>query len=115
VQTAGDAWSRYESIIGIHDSGLYGGSVTAVNGQRLTLTGDELVPGVKVSGSVTVTGSGENMIVTAVLRAEAARLATARVTGSWPLYGGSARAAVTITSGSATAAGSMPAPEGVPY
>jgi hypothetical protein len=70
---------------------------------------------VKVSGSVTVTGSGENVIVTAVLRAQAAGLAPARVTGSWRLYGGSARAAVTIISGSGTAAGSMPAPEGVPY
>jgi pimeloyl-ACP methyl ester carboxylesterase len=115
VQTAGDAWSRYESITGTHDSGLYGGSVTAVNGQRLRLADDELVPGVKVSGSVTVTGSGENMIVTAVLRAQAVGVAAAAVTGSWRLYGGSARAAVTITSGSGTAAGSMPAPEGVPY
>ena len=73
------------------------------------------MPGVKVSGTVTVTGSGENMIVTAVLRARAPGLAAARVTGSWRLYGGSARAAVTVTGGSGTAAGSMPAPEGVPY
>jgi hypothetical protein len=38
-----------------------------------------------------------------------------KVTSSWALYGGSATAAVSLTTGSATASGSMPAPEGVPF
>jgi pimeloyl-ACP methyl ester carboxylesterase len=115
VLTAGDAWSRYESIIGNHDTGLYGGSVTAHDGHQLTLDGDELVPGVKVTGTLTVNGTGENMTVAVLLTARAAGLAAARVTGSWRLYGGAARAAVTVTGGAGSATGSMPAPEGVPY
>jgi pimeloyl-ACP methyl ester carboxylesterase len=115
VQTAGDAWSRYESITGTHDTGLYGGTVTATSGHRLALAGDELVPGVKVTGTVTVSGSGEHTAVTAVLRAQAPGVARITVTGSWRLYGGQARAAVTLSSGPGTATGSMPAPEGVPY
>jgi hypothetical protein len=86
-----------------------------VPGRRLRLTGDELVPGVQVSGTVTVTGSGENMIVSAALRVQAPGVPAVRVTGSWRSYGGSAQAAVTITGGTGTATGSTPAPEGVPY
>jgi pimeloyl-ACP methyl ester carboxylesterase len=115
VLTAGDAWSRYESIIGNHDTGLYGGSVTARNGHQLTLDGDEFVPGVKVSGTLTVNGTGENMTVAVVLRGWAAGLRTTRVTGSWRLYGGAARAALTLTGGAGSATGSTPAPEGVTY
>jgi pimeloyl-ACP methyl ester carboxylesterase len=115
VQTAGDAWSRYESITGTHDTGLYGGSVAAAGGNRLKLAADELVPGVRVSGTVTITGRQEDSVVTAVLRATAGGLPGIRVTGSWRLYGSAARAAVTISAGRRTATGSMPAPEGVPY
>jgi pimeloyl-ACP methyl ester carboxylesterase len=131
VLTAGDAWSRYESITGNHDTGLYGGSVTAHDGDRLSLAGDELVPGVKVTGTLTITGSGEDTNVSVVLSAQSAGLPAARVTGSWPLYGGSAKAAVTVlnaasgstlnaasgstNAGAGTVTGSMPAPEGVPY
>jgi hypothetical protein len=49
--------------------------------------------------------------VTADLRVAANDAVGLRLAGSWPLYGGSARAAVTFTTGS----GSMPAPEGVPF
>lgn len=115
VQTAGDAWSRYESITGTHDTGLYGGTVTATSGRRLVLAGDELVPGVKVSGTVTVSGSGERTEVSTVLHARAPGVAGATVTGSWRLYGGRARAAVTLSDGRGTTTGSVPAPEGVPY
>jgi pimeloyl-ACP methyl ester carboxylesterase len=115
VLTAGDAWSRYESIIGNHDTGLYGGSVTAHHGDQLTLAGDELVPGVRISGTLTVSGSGEDSTISVVLHAQAAGLAPVRVTGSWPVYGGAARAQVAFGHGSATATGATPAPEGVPY
>jgi pimeloyl-ACP methyl ester carboxylesterase len=105
VQTAGDAVSRFESIGVTRDSGLYGGAAKA-SGGRLSLTHDELVPGVKVSGTVTISGT----TVTARLRSQAPGLAEADVSGSWPLYGGSATAAVTVSSGGDTASGSMPAP-----
>jgi pimeloyl-ACP methyl ester carboxylesterase len=114
VQTAGDAWSRYVSIIGTHDSGLYGGSVKAA-GQKLTLAGDQLVPGVKVSGTVTVTGTGEHSTVTAVLTAQSPGLPATRITGFWPGYGGRATATVTISAGGGIAAAAAPAPEGVPF
>jgi pimeloyl-ACP methyl ester carboxylesterase len=114
VQTAGDAWSRYVSIIGTHDSGLYGGSVKAT-GQKLTLSNDQLVPGVAVSGTVTVTGTGEHSKVTALLSAHSPGQPTTRVTASWPLYGGQATATVAISAKTGLAAASTPAPEGVPY
>jgi hypothetical protein len=49
--------------------------------------------------------------VTADLRVAAAGAGGLRLAGSWPLYGGSAKADVTFTTGS----GSMAAPEGVPF
>jgi pimeloyl-ACP methyl ester carboxylesterase len=109
AQTASDAFSRYESIPGTRDVGLYGGSVSAsIQSQVLTLrlTDDELVPGVKISGTVRITGT----TITAALHARSSALAQADVSGSWPRYGGSATAAVTVASAGATAAGSMPAP-----
>jgi hypothetical protein len=65
------------------------------------------VPGVKVSGTVTIGAS----TITADLTATAGGLTVTSIKGSWPLYGASARAAVST----ATASGSTPAPEGVPY
>ena len=107
VQTAGDAVARYSSVGSSPDAGLYGGSVTtSASGNQLTLTGDELVPGVRVSGTVTMGAT----TVTADLSVRADGTATS-LTGSWPLYGGSAAAAVTFTGGS----GSTQAPEGVPF
>jgi hypothetical protein len=70
---------------------------------------------VKVSGTVTVRGSGARTTVTAVLRARAPGVPGTAVTGSWRLYGGRASASVTLSAGRGTATGSMPAPEGVPY
>jgi pimeloyl-ACP methyl ester carboxylesterase len=115
VQTAGDAWSRIDSIAGTHDVGLYGGTVAESGGEKLTLTDDELVPGVTVSGTVTVRGSDESSVLEAVLQAEGPGGATATVKGSWRVFGGAARAEVTVSSGGESGTGSMPAPEGVPY
>jgi pimeloyl-ACP methyl ester carboxylesterase len=112
VQTAGDAVARYESVGASPDAGLYGGTVTASSsGGQLKLTGDELVPGVKVSGTVTIGAT----TVTADLTARAAGHAVTSIKGSWPLYGGSAKAAVTFTARAASGSGWTPAPEGVPY
>ncbi|MBV9092302.1 MAG: hypothetical protein JO132_00250 [Streptosporangiaceae bacterium] len=73
------------------------------------------MPGVTVSGTVTVTGTGETEQVTAVLRAQAPGLPATTVDGSWRLYGGTAQAAVTVSNSTGRASGSMPAPQGVPY
>jgi hypothetical protein len=64
------------------------------------------VPGVRVSGTVTMGAT----TVTADLSVRADGTSTS-LTSSWPLYGGSAAAAVTFTGGS----GSAQAPEGVPF
>jgi pimeloyl-ACP methyl ester carboxylesterase len=99
--------ARYSSVGSSPDAGLYGGSVTtSASGNQLTLTGDELVPVVRVSGTVTMGAT----TVTADLSVRADGTSTS-LTGSWPLYGGSAAAAVTFTGGS----GSTQAPEGVPF
>jgi pimeloyl-ACP methyl ester carboxylesterase len=108
LETAGDAVARSDAIGLTSDGGLYGGKATVAGG-TLTLTGDELVPGVAVSGTVTIKG----MTVTARLRAESPASGSASpvsVMSSWPLYGGSATAQVTVSSGSTTVAGTAPAP-----
>jgi TAP-like protein len=108
VQTAGDAVARYESVGASPDAGLYGGSVTAsASGDQLKLTDDELVPGVKISGTVTIGAS----TITADLTAKVGGLTITGINGSWALYGASANALVST----ATVSGSTPAPEGVPY
>jgi pimeloyl-ACP methyl ester carboxylesterase len=108
VQTAGDAVARYESVGASPDAGLYGGTVTvSASGDQLTLANDELVPGVKISGTVTI---GATMI-TAELTAKGGGTTIMTIKASWPLYGARARAAVST----ATVYGSTPAPEGVPY
>ena len=63
---AGDAVARYESVGASPDAGLYGGSVTSsASGDQLKLTDDELVPGVKISGTVTIGASTITVDLTA--------------------------------------------------
>jgi hypothetical protein len=67
VATAGDAVARVSGIGAVGDIGLYGGSVApARGGGQLRLTGDRFVPGVSVSGTVTVgaTSAIAQLIVT---------------------------------------------------
>jgi pimeloyl-ACP methyl ester carboxylesterase len=112
VQAAGDAVARYESVGASPDAGLYGGTVTAsASGDQLKLSDDELVPNVKVSGTVTIGAT----TVTADLTARAAAGTVTTIKGSWPLYGGSATATVTFSAGTSTGSAMTPAPEGVPY
>ena len=55
VATAGDAVARSEGIGAVPDVGLHGGTVRpGLGGDRLVLVGDQLVPGVAVSGTVHV-------------------------------------------------------------
>jgi pimeloyl-ACP methyl ester carboxylesterase len=109
VDTAGDAWSRYAEIGASPDAGLYCGDVTASSsGDSLRLLSDQLIPGVRVSGTVTVSGPR----IAAVLTASGPGVARTRFTASWPLYGGSAQARIMLPGGGSA---SMPAPEGIPY
>jgi pimeloyl-ACP methyl ester carboxylesterase len=87
VDTTGDAVSRWESVGASPDAGLYGGSFTASSsGVVITLAKDQLVPGVAVSGTVTISG----MTVRALLTVPGI---VGHVVASWPLYGGPAAAA----------------------
>ena len=55
VDTAGDAIARWQATEDRRDHGLHGGTVAvAANGSSLTLRADELIPGVPVSGTVTL-------------------------------------------------------------
>jgi hypothetical protein len=108
VQTAGDAVARYESVGASPDAGLYGGSVTvSASGDQLKLADDELVPGVRISGTVTIGAT----TITADLTAKGNGATITKIKASWPLYGAQARAGVST----AAVAGYTPAPEGVPY
>ena len=113
VSTAGDALARYRAIEASSDSGLHGGSVTAVNGgSLLTLAGDELVPGVRVSGTVTLTPSPiavNGDIAAAALTVSAAGLPKAAFTATWTTAGAAA-AEIAGTVGAQAVQGSMPAP-----
>jgi hypothetical protein len=62
---------------------LTSGRASSARGDQLTLTNDELVPGVRVSGTVTIGAT----TVTADLRVAADGVAGLRLAGSWPLYG----------------------------
>lgn len=108
VLTAGNAVARYESVGASPDAGLYGGSVTvSASGDQLKLASDELVPGVTISGTVTIGAT----TITADLTAKGNGATITKIKASWPLYGAEARA----TASTASVYGSTPAPEGVPY
>jgi len=107
VATAGDAVARVSGIGAVGDVGLHGGSVVpARGGSQLRLIGDQFVPGVSVSGTVTVNGT----TVDARLMVSGPHGATAPVTVRWPLAGGAAEAQVNGTAGGAVVVGSCPAP-----
>ncbi len=114
VQTAGDAITRYEAIEAKRDTGLHGGLVTAErSGSQLTLSRDQLVPGVAVSGTVVLTPAApavSGASVVAKLTASAAGVQPVSLTATWTTSGTGALArAVGATAGQALA-GSMPAP-----
>jgi hypothetical protein len=104
VLTAGDAEARYQAIGLRHDLGLHGGTIDA-SGNALTLQDDSLVPGVTVSGDVTLVG----LTVTAQLLCVAGGHTTTLL-ATWPLYGGSATASVQGAAGGVSYTGTMSAP-----
>jgi pimeloyl-ACP methyl ester carboxylesterase len=61
VFTAEDAIARYEAIGATVDHGLFGGVIRAnAAGTLLTLTRDQLVPGVAISGNVRITATNSS-------------------------------------------------------
>lgn len=107
VATAGDAVARVQGIGAVPDVGLYGGTVVPARaGTRLTLAGDQLVPGVAVSGTVDVGPA----TVTAVLTVAGTGLPPTSLSASWPAGSGVATATVTGISGGVAVAGTCPAP-----
>ncbi len=114
VDTAGDAIARYDAIEATQDRGLEGGSVIARHeGALLTLTHDQLVPGVSVSGTVTLTPSviaanGANAVASLTVRTAGARAISLQA--EWSTAAAGAEAVVTGTSGKQPLSGTMPAP-----
>jgi len=108
VATAGDVVARFADTLGSLDHGLHGGTSRAFdNGARFTLNGDVLVPGVAVSGEVSVTAT----MVSAKVTAKATGRVTATFHISWAVGGGpGALAHVTGTSSGPTIVGSTYAP-----
>jgi pimeloyl-ACP methyl ester carboxylesterase len=86
VATAGDAMTRLDDITGSLDHGLYGGTAQMTHGGAdYRLTGDTLVPGVAVSGTIRVTAT----TVTAKLSTAATGQAPATFDAQWAVAGGS--------------------------
>jgi pimeloyl-ACP methyl ester carboxylesterase len=112
VATAGDAVARHGAIEARLDHGLHGGQVAVGGGgQTLRLTGDQLVPGVAVSGTIRLTAAAdplEGQSVIAQLAANAPGVRGASFTAGWNTQG--AQAQVVGTVGGEPVAGTMPAP-----
>jgi pimeloyl-ACP methyl ester carboxylesterase len=108
VMTGGDAIARYSAIFVTDDSGLYGGTADLVQG-AFQLAGDELVPGVLVTGRVGVNVSG-TVSGRLTVTDPTAGVGPVTLTASWPEFGGSAIALVTASAGGVSLTGTMPAP-----
>jgi hypothetical protein len=108
VETAGDAVARYADVLGTLDHGLHGGTSKAIdNGRRFVLDGDQLVPGVAVSGTIEVTAT----TISATLTTAAGGEPTTTFHVSWAVGGPSgALAEVTGHSNGEKIAGSTYAP-----
>jgi pimeloyl-ACP methyl ester carboxylesterase len=108
VDTAGDALARYGATTNASDVGLHGGTVK-VNalGDAFRLDGDQLVPGVAVSGSIEVAPDG--LSATAQLTSGQAG-ETVTLTAKWSIYGAGAQASVHASYGYISFTGTTPAP-----
>ncbi len=114
VETAGDALARSAATEAAQDHGLHGGSVTvASGGTRLTLTGDELVPGVPVSGTVTLSPAPlpeDGQTAVAALTVSVAGSRPASLTATWTTAGTNSLAYLVGQVAGAGVSGTMPAP-----
>jgi acyl-CoA synthetase (AMP-forming)/AMP-acid ligase II len=114
LATAGDAVAREAAIATGLDRGLHGGDVTAdPAGTVLHLHGDQLVPGVAVSGTVTLAPAPvalDGQSAHAQLSVSAQGQPAASFTADWTTQGTAARAQVSGTVGGEAIAGSAFAP-----
>jgi len=114
VATAGDAVARHGAIAAVLDQGLLGGNVRSnPSGTVLSLTNDQLIAGVAVSGTVTLSPAadpldGESALATLSVTAPGVR--SASLTAGWSTQGAGARAQVVGTVGGEPVSGSLPAP-----
>jgi pimeloyl-ACP methyl ester carboxylesterase len=114
VSTAGDAVARAAALEVKRDVGLDGGTVTASRGaSRLTLANDQLIGGVRVSGTVSLSPAPDpedGELAIAELSATAPGLRRSSLHASWTTSGTGALARVTGTVEGAAVDGTMPAP-----
>jgi pimeloyl-ACP methyl ester carboxylesterase len=114
VQTAGDAIARYAAVEAAHDHGLHGGTVAAMKGgELLTLSHDQLVPGVAVSGTVSLSPAPlpeDGQTVVASLTVAGERRRRSSFTATWTTSGSDAVARVAGEAEGAGVSGTMPAP-----
>jgi pimeloyl-ACP methyl ester carboxylesterase len=95
VETAGDALARLLSITGNSDRGLHGGTMASKEGGRLIVLHDDvLVPGVVVSGDLSVTTSAVTGALSVI-----SDLGKASLDIRWPLAGSGKLARITGSSG----------------
>jgi pimeloyl-ACP methyl ester carboxylesterase len=114
VASGGDAVARYAAIEAPTDAGLLGGRVLATHeGRLLTLTRDQLIPGVQVSGTVRLSPAPiaeDAQAVVAQLSVVAPGVRHASFTATWTTSGANAMARVAGTIEGRTVSGTMPAP-----
>ncbi len=114
VTSAGDAVARYAAIEASTDAGLRGGKVVASHGGRLlTMTHDQLIAGVQVSGTVRLSPAPiaqDGQAVVAQLSVAAPGVRRASFTASWTTSGADAVARVSGTVEGRAVFGTMPAP-----
>jgi pimeloyl-ACP methyl ester carboxylesterase len=114
VSTAGDAIARYAATEVKDDHGLNGGTVTVSRGGGLlSLKRDQLVPGVAVSGSVSLTPASDpedGETVLATLTARTGGIGKGSFTATWTTSGADAQAQLVGAVGAQPVAGTLPAP-----
>jgi hypothetical protein len=127
VQTAGDAVARYQATEASRDRGLHGGSVTVAKGGRLlTLSGEQLIGGIAVSGTLALApaplaADGETVVATLSVtsaaappsragHAPASPATSATFTATWTTSGAGAVARVAGNVAGVAVSGTLPAP-----
>ncbi|MHB8689813.1 MAG: alpha/beta hydrolase [Solirubrobacteraceae bacterium] len=114
IFTAGDAVARYDSINYASDRGLRGGTATAsATSDALRLHNYQLIPGVRVSGTVTLRSTNDPVngpAANAKLTVTAGRLPPARISANWSTGGANALASAIETIGADRVIGTTPAP-----
>ncbi len=114
LQTAGDAIARYSATEASTDHGLYGGTATATNGgATIALKNDQLIAGVPVSGTLTLTPAplaedGETVVATLTASGEGIRKAS--FTATWTTSGSAAVARIGGEASGTMVSGTAPAP-----